>query len=110
MDKFQAIADPTRREILELLAQVGELPAMEISEQFTISPQAVSQHLKVLREAQLVRVKKRAQQRIYRVNPQAVLELEEWASQVRQMWNQRFDALGQLLDAEKRKEKENEQK
>lgn len=109
MDKFQAIADPTRREILELLAQAGELPAMEIGEHFPISPQAISQHLKVLREAQLVRVEKRAQQRIYRVNPQAVRDLEVWASQVRQLWSQRFDALERLLEAEKRKEKENEQ-
>lgn len=102
MDKFSALADPTRRKIVEILARDGQLPAGEISDRFPISPQAISQHLKTLREAQLVRVEKRAQQRIYRINPEAMLELEEWAGQLRQLWNQRFDALDQVLEAEKR--------
>jgi DNA-binding transcriptional ArsR family regulator len=109
MDLFSALSDPTRRKIIETLARNGQLPATEISDQFSISPQAISQHLKVLRKANLVRVEKRAQQRIYRINPEAMLELEEWARQLRQLWDQRFDALDQLIEEEKRKELKNGQ-
>lgn len=109
MDRFQALADPTRREILKILAGEGQLPASEISARFSVTPQAISQHLKVLRETQLVRVEKQAQMRIYRINPQAMRELEDWARQLRQLWNQRFDALGRLIEIEKQKEKQNEQ-
>jgi DNA-binding transcriptional ArsR family regulator len=109
MDIFQALADPTRRQIVELLAQYGQLPATEISDNFPVTPQAISQHLKVLREANLVRVEKRAQQRIYRINPAAMLELEDWSRQLRHLWDQRFDALEQVLLEEKRKEINDEQ-
>jgi DNA-binding transcriptional ArsR family regulator len=105
MDKFSALADPRRRKIMQILAKHGQLSATEIYEQFKVSPQAISQHLKVLREAKLVQVEKRAQQRIYRVNPDAVLEVEDWARQLRQLWDQRFDALDDVLEEEKRKEK-----
>lgn len=104
MDKFAALADPNRRKILEILARRGRMPSTEISEQFAVSPSAISQHLKVLRQAKLVIMEKRAQQRIYRINPEAMLELEQWASQIRQLWDRRFDALEQVLEAEKRKE------
>jgi DNA-binding transcriptional ArsR family regulator len=103
MDKFHALAEPTRRKIIELLARHGELPATAICDEFQVSPQAISQHLKVLREAGLVRIEKRAQQRIYRINPEAMLEIEDWARQIKELWNQRFDALDRLLEVEKRK-------
>jgi DNA-binding transcriptional ArsR family regulator len=89
---------------MEILARSGQLPASDIYEQFEMTPQAVSQHLKVLREAKLVRVEKQAQQRIYRINPEAMLELEEWARQLRRLWNDRFDAFEKVLEEEKRKE------
>jgi DNA-binding transcriptional ArsR family regulator len=103
MDVFTALADPTRRKIVETLASHGQLSATEIADQFPVSPQAISQHLKVLREANLVRVEKRAQQRIYRINPEAMVELEDWASQLRQLWNKRFDALEEVIEAEKKR-------
>lgn len=109
MDKFDALADPNRRKIIEILARHGQLPASDIYEHFDVSPQAVSQHLKVLREAKLVRVEKRAQQRLYQVNPEAMLELEQWARQLRQLWDQRFDALDKIIQREKNKENKNEQ-
>lgn len=105
MDKFTALADPTRRSILEMLAKQGEMSATEISDAFSVTPQAISQHLKVLREAELVQVEKRAQQRIYRINPNAMLELEDWATRLRQLWERRFDAFERVLRAEKTKEK-----
>jgi len=103
VDIFQALADPTRRKIIEMLARDGQLSATEISDRFSVSPQAISQHLKVLREAKLVQVEKRAQQRIYQVNPEAMLELEGWARQLRQLWDQRFEALDQVLEMEKKR-------
>lgn len=103
MDIFYALADPTRRKILELLASRGRLSATEIYENFTVSHPAISQHLKVLREADLVKMEKHAQQRIYQINPQAVLELEDWSRQLAQLWNNRLDALAELIKVEKRK-------
>ena len=100
---FYALAEPTRRNIVEMLATNGQLSATEICNNFTVSPQAISQHLKVLREAELVRVEKRAQQRIYQINPDAMLELSEWIVKVTEQWNERFDALDEVLAAEKRK-------
>jgi DNA-binding transcriptional ArsR family regulator len=101
MDKFSAIADPTRRKIIEMLASQGPLSASQISDQFNISPPAISQHLKVLREADVVRMEKRAQQRIYSINPQRMLEVEGWVQQMVEGWNSRFDALDRLLAVEK---------
>lgn len=102
MDAFVALSDPTRRRIVELLANWGELSATEIASHFPVSPQAISQHLKVLREAQLVQVERRAQQRIYRIDPQGMLELEQWAKQLGQIWSRRFDALAEALESEKK--------
>jgi DNA-binding transcriptional ArsR family regulator len=92
MDKFTALADPIRRTIVEMLAVHGQLCASEISARFQVSPSAISQHLKVLREANLVRMEKRAQQRLYRINPEPLRELEEWASRMRELWDERFEA------------------
>ena len=106
MDMFVALADPTRRNILELLASSGELSATAIYEQFPVSPQAVSQHLKILREANLVEMEKRAQKRLYRLNPQTLSQFEEWVQQTKQRWSESFDALDTVLEREKKKERE----
>jgi DNA-binding transcriptional ArsR family regulator len=102
MDMFVALADPTRRNILELLATRGELAATAIYEQFPVSPQAVSQHLKVLREANLVEMEKRAQKHVYRLNPQTLSQFEAWVQQMKQRWEERFAALDTVLEIEKR--------
>ncbi len=103
MDKFSALAETTRRKMLELLAEGGPLSARDISAQFTISPPAVSQHLKILREAGLVHMEKKAQQRIYHINPEALHEVEAWTVQVTHLWNRRFDTLDRVLAVEKQK-------
>jgi DNA-binding transcriptional ArsR family regulator len=77
MNVFQALADPTRRAILALLAP-GERSAGEIGAEFAISPPAVSQHLKVLRESGLVRARVDAQKRIYQLDPTGFGELKAW--------------------------------
>jgi DNA-binding transcriptional ArsR family regulator len=97
MDVFAAIAQPTRRSILEVLAGSGQLSVADIAGRFRVSPPAISQHLKVLREARLVRMQKRRQQRIYEINPQAVHEVEDWARQMTELWDGRFDRLESLL-------------
>jgi DNA-binding transcriptional ArsR family regulator len=101
---FYALAEPTRRSIVEMLATNGQLTATEISNNFTVSPQAISQHLRVLRDADVVHVEKRAQQRIYKMNPNAMEELSEWAAKLKDQWEERFEALDKVLEAEKERE------
>ncbi len=106
---FYALAEPTRRDIIELLASSGQLSATDISDNFAVSAPAISQHLKVLREADCVRVEKRAQQRIYRINPAAMSEIEGWVQKMTNQWNARFNVLDKILEAEKRKLKKGEE-
>ena len=82
MDKFYALSTPIRRDIIALLAEYGQLPATEIAQKFKVSSSAVSQHLKVLLQSDLVKMHKQAQQRIYQLDPSAILELEAWANQL----------------------------
>ncbi|MBI3486236.1 winged helix-turn-helix transcriptional regulator [Candidatus Daviesbacteria bacterium] len=103
MDTFSALADPTRRNILEMLSKKGQLSATDIYDKFSASHPAISQHLKVLREANLVQVEKKAQQRIYQVNPEAMHKLEVWAKKMAQVLDVRFEALDKVLEVEKRK-------
>ena len=103
MDMFSALAEPNRRSILEILASNGQLSATAIARKFHVSPPAISQHLKVLREARLVRMEKRAQQRLYEINPETMLELEEWVRRMATRQERRFDALERILKAEEQK-------
>lgn len=107
---FYALAEPTRREIVELLASSGQLTASNIYDNFSVSHPAISQHLKVLREANIVQMEKRAQQHVYGINPGAMLELESWAKQIARMWSERFDALDKVLAEEKKKAAEETRK
>lgn len=101
MDRFAALSEPNRRRIIELIAANGEMTSTEISNEFDISAPAISQHLKVLREAELVKMEKRAQQRIYSINPQGVDEMWEWLNRMRAFWNSRFDVLDELIQKDK---------
>lgn len=103
MDIFYALAEPKRRDIIEMLADKGQLTASQIHSKFDMSAPAVSQHLKVLREAKLVNMEKKAQQRIYKINPKSFLELEKWAKKMAIIWNKRFDALEKLLESQDKK-------
>lgn len=103
MDPFTAIADTTRRTILEMLAAHGSLPAGNIYQHFKASPPAISQHLKVLREARLVRVERQAQKRIYYLNPEPMKKLEKWIKQFaahKEAEFQRLDGILEKLKAE----------
>ena len=92
MLSFTALADPTRRRIVELLAR-GPLSVGEIASRFTVSPSAVSQHLKVLRTAKLVRSRVAAQQRIYELDTEGLAEIESWLDGVGPLWRKRLEAL-----------------
>jgi len=89
---FGALADPTRRRILDLLA-AGERSAGSVAGEFDISRPAVSRHLRVLREAGLVRARGDGQRRLYSVDPGPLAEIEGWLSRYRELWPQRLDAL-----------------
>lgn len=94
---FGALSEPHRVGIVELLADKGQMNATAISQEFQITAAAVSQHLKVLREAGVLVMEKQAQKRLYQLNPQAFDELELWAKQMKTAWRSRFSKLDELL-------------
>ena len=96
MDAFVALADPTRRQIVESLA-AGECSFGSLAEHFEMSRPAVSQHLKVLREAGIVAARVDAQRRIYRLQADGLGDIDEWLARVRGFWSSRLDRLEQAL-------------
>jgi DNA-binding transcriptional ArsR family regulator len=98
VDVFSAVAEPTRREMLALLAQ-GERSAGELVQAFPqLTQPAVSRHLRILREARLVEVRPQAQQRIYTLRPEKLRELDQWISRYRPFWSESLDSLENHLD------------
>ncbi|HEX6389485.1 MAG TPA: metalloregulator ArsR/SmtB family transcription factor [Solirubrobacteraceae bacterium] len=95
---FDVLAEPTRRRILDLLLERPR-PVGELVEALEISQPGTSKHLRVLREAGLVRVDKQAQRRIYSISPAPLRELDAWLAPYRQLWAERLDALERHLDA-----------
>ncbi len=91
------LADPTRQRIVEMLAE-GALRAGEIASRFEVSAPAISQHLKVLRDARLVRVQRDAQRRIYELNPEGLAELAAWVERLNGFWSRRLATLERALD------------
>ncbi len=85
MLSLAALSDPTRRRIIELLAK-EEYTAGEIVAEFDLSPPAISQHLKLLRDAGLVVVRVEGQRRVYAVNPQGFAELDAWLHRMHGLW------------------------
>lgn len=96
-DVFQAIADPTRREILGLIAK-EPLNLNSIAENFEMSRPAISQHIKVLDESDLVVIRKKGRQRFCYIRPQKIKEIDKWLEQFRQLWEDRFNQLDQVLN------------
>lgn len=104
---FDALADATRRQILDLLRQRPRLVG-ELVELLDISQPLASKHLRVLREAGLVRVRKDAQRRWYELRPEPLAELDAWLEPYRQFWEARYDRLENLLDELQAEEKKND--
>ena len=96
MEAFAALADPTRRRIIELLAE-REYPAGELARRFDMTQPAVSQHLQALHRAGLVRVRREAQRRIYTLDPRGLAEIDGWLAHYRHFWTAHLDALERAL-------------
>ncbi|MBP2179149.1 ArsR/SmtB family transcription factor [Amycolatopsis magusensis] len=94
---FEVLAEPRRREILDLL-RAGERPVGELVDRLTLTQPTVSKHLKVLREAGLVEVRQDAQRRWYRLCPEPLAEIDAWLAPYRALWNSRLDALERHLE------------
>lgn len=99
MDAFRALSDPTRRAMLEQLAR-QDLNVRALTERFPISQPAISQHLKVLREAGLVVQQRQGRENLYQLRADGLVEVFDWVSRYRVFWEKRLDALGELLDEE----------
>src|ERR1700761_5429993 len=95
-DIFQAIADPTRRAIIALIALQAMTPNA-LAEHFDTSRQAVSKHLRVLTECQLVRHEQQGRELYYKLEIEKMKEIDQWIEQFRQIWESRFDQLDVLL-------------
>lgn len=101
MHALDALADPTRRQIVELLT-TRDRNAGEIASHFDVSRPAVSRHLRVLREHGLVRARTEAQQRIYSLDPAPLEELGAWLAHYRAFWTNRLDALDTEVERRRR--------
>lgn len=95
---FEVLAEPRRREILDLLRD-GERVVGDLRQRLALTQPAVSKHLKALREAGLVEVRQDAQRRWYRLRPEPLLEIDAWLAPYRRFWSERLDALERHLDA-----------
>ncbi len=95
-DVFQAIADPTRRAIILLVAFQAMTPNA-IAEHFDTSRQAVSKHLKILTECELVKQKQSGREIYYQLNAKKMKEIEQWLAQFRKIWENRFSELDKVL-------------
>ncbi|MCU6709161.1 metalloregulator ArsR/SmtB family transcription factor [Paenibacillus sp. J5C_2022] len=98
-DVFQALADPTRREVVRLLAQ-HELPISDIAARFPISRTAIVKHLHILSEAQLVNGRKVGREKRYRLQPEPLLELQQWLAYFDQFWSNKLSMLKHLVERE----------
>lgn len=96
-DIFQAIADPTRREILVHLAGKKKTPK-SVADKFSISRQAVSKHIKILLECNLLNQEKVGREIYYDFNPEKMQEVDKWVEQFRKLWENKFDQLDNLLN------------
>jgi DNA-binding transcriptional ArsR family regulator len=102
-DAFNAVAEPRRRQILDLLAG-GERPVNEVVHLLGLAQPQVSKHLRVLREVGAVEVREDGRQRLYRLNGQALKPIHDWVKSYERTWSERFDQLDVVLDELKEEE------
>jgi DNA-binding transcriptional ArsR family regulator len=96
-DIFRALADPTRRALLDLLRR-KEQPVSQLVQRFAISQPGISQHLRVLRGAGLVRERRQGRLRLYRLQPERLQEAADWLARYEPFWRRKLWALGEHLD------------
>jgi DNA-binding transcriptional ArsR family regulator len=97
MSAYGALAEPHRRQILDLLRE-GERPAGELVERLELSQPGVSKHLKVLREAGLVTVRPDGKRRLYSLRAEPLAEVDTWLARYRALWSEHLDALERHLE------------
>ena len=102
-DAFNAVAEPRRREIVDLLAG-GERPVNDLVRELGMTQPQVSKHLRVLREVGVVIVRDEGRQRLYRLNPQALKPIHDWVAEYERLWNDRFDELDAVLEELKKEQ------
>jgi DNA-binding transcriptional ArsR family regulator len=102
-DAFNAVAEPRRRDILNLLAD-GERPVNDLVVELGLAQPQVSKHLRVLREVGLVEVREEGRQRLYRLQGRQLKPIHDWVKRFERSWNERFEALDELLEELERKE------
>jgi DNA-binding transcriptional ArsR family regulator len=102
-DAFNAVAEPRRRQILDVLAG-GERPVNDLVRMLGLAQPQVSKHLRVLREVGAVEVREQGRQRLYRLNGHALKPIHDWVKDYEGTWSERFDELDVVLDDLKRKE------
>jgi DNA-binding transcriptional ArsR family regulator len=100
---FSALADPTRRAVLDLLRQ-GSQPAGEIARAFPVSRPAISKHLRLLRRAHLVEERREGRQRLYQLNPEPLKAVDSWLNHYRIFWQTNLTHLKAFVEAEYEKE------
>ena len=110
MNVFAALADDHRKSIVEMLARKGDLSVAQIRRAFAISAPAISQHLKVLREARVVKVTRQAQKRIYSIDERGIGEIDDWLAKTRALWTKRLDSLDGYLSKLNKEAKRNVRK
>ncbi len=103
-DVFQAIADPTRRAIIALVAMQAMTPNA-IAEHFDTSRQAVSKHLRILAECEVVTQEQKGREIYYQLEIDKMKEIDEWLEQYRLIWESRYEQLDSLLAELKQKKK-----
>ena len=103
-DIFQAIADPTRRAILTLVAMHALTPNA-MAEQFDMSRQAVSKHIKVLQECELIKPEHAGREIYYHFNPKKMQEIDHWLAPFRKIWETQFNQLDKVLSGIKKQKK-----
>jgi len=103
-DVFQAIADPTRRAILLLLASQAMAPNA-IAEEFHTSRQAVSKHIQILTECELVKQEQKGREIYYHINAHKMKEIDKWIEQFKKIWETRFNQLDIVLSTIKKQKK-----
>ena len=104
-DAFNAVAEPRRRQILDVLAG-GERPVNDLVRELGLNQPQVSKHLRVLREVEVVDVRSEGRQRLYRLNGQALKPIHDWVKEYERTWSERFDRLDVVLEDLKKKEEE----
>ena len=104
-DVFQAIADPVRRDIIDLLVKEA-LPVNNIAEKFEISRPAISKHIKILNECDLIIISQQGRERFCKIKPESLFEIADWVGKYRALWEGKLDSFENYLNKLQSKNKE----